>query len=441
MNTFYRSRCLPVLTALVASAASLVTVSPAQAQANSNATLIAPANNQIIFANNEQFVWTPVVGAQAYYVYIGTTKGGKDVVDSGEVTYTTQDYTLAPGTYWVRLWTKIAGAWTYAADTQFTMATQAALTAPTDGAILTSTSETFTWSTVSDATKYYLYVGTTRGANDVVNTGELAPSVSSYAASGLPTGKVLYARIWTNINGTWTYADAGFTVSAGGGGGGGASPYAMYASSFQVYASPPDSAGAYVHSSQGGDLYAGSSTTFSGVYFPPQQNITFFGRYTAQYQSQSTYAGTAADYFYVSVRAPGSAASTSLVTLPISASGNLLIRMGNEVAPNSASGNGQANVFTVTMDNSLPGGAGATASCSTDQTLTIVGNTTATSQTGMLDYTIPLNTSTWTCSTGTLATLQSTGVSNIAVKVLGNKNTLIKGGVDAIDVDYISFTK
>jgi hypothetical protein len=52
--------------------------------------------------------------------------------------------------------------------------------------------------------KYYLYVGDTPGANNVINTGEITQT--SYPMTGLPVGTTLYAKLWTRVGGCWTAA-------------------------------------------------------------------------------------------------------------------------------------------------------------------------------------------------------------------------------------------
>jgi len=72
-----------------------------------------------------QFTWTSVPNEQAYYLYVGTTLGAKDVVNSGETQRTTWTATMRPlTTYYVRLWTKQNGHWAnYYSDTTFTTGT------------------------------------------------------------------------------------------------------------------------------------------------------------------------------------------------------------------------------------------------------------------------------------------------------------------------------
>ena len=63
------------------------------------ATLITPANgaSNIDPTYPIQFTWTSVSDEQAYYLYVGTTLGGKDVVNSGETQQTSWSAYVGPG--------------------------------------------------------------------------------------------------------------------------------------------------------------------------------------------------------------------------------------------------------------------------------------------------------------------------------------------------------
>jgi hypothetical protein len=77
-----------------------------------------------------------------------------------------------------------------------------------------NTTTPFAWSTSPDAQAYYLTVGSTQGNDDVVNSGILPTSQTSYQVGTLPSGETLYGRVWTEINGSWSYyQDITFTVS------------------------------------------------------------------------------------------------------------------------------------------------------------------------------------------------------------------------------------
>src|SRR5262249_10326310 len=71
----------------------------------------------------------------------------------------------------------------------------------------------FRWTSVADALAYYLYVGTTPGSKDVVDTGEI--QATSYTVPSLPTGQTLYARIYTKTTSGWQHSDITFGVGPG----------------------------------------------------------------------------------------------------------------------------------------------------------------------------------------------------------------------------------
>ncbi|MBV9083685.1 MAG: hypothetical protein JOZ62_13480, partial [Acidobacteriaceae bacterium] len=156
--------------------------------------------------------WTSVAGAQAYYLYVGTSIGAKDVYESGETLLTTVwPSNLQPNeTYYLRLLTKINNSWSYV-DTTFTTGTGAAtFTYPTDGQTDVNPFGSFTWGPPLGAhpNGYLLYVGTTLGARDVFESG-LSPSTSAQPFGLLPN-QTYYARVWTYANNRWHHSDATF---------------------------------------------------------------------------------------------------------------------------------------------------------------------------------------------------------------------------------------
>lgn len=180
------------------------------------ATLLTPAQGATVYSNAVKLSWAAVSGAEVYYLYVGTTLGAKDVVNTGETTQTQFSRgTLPAGTLYARLWTKSAGAgWVYS-DSTFNVlpAPQATLLAPLNGNTVFSSNVAFSWLPVASAEDYYLYVGSTPGAKDVINSG--VTTARSYAAT-LPNG-TYYARLWTqSAVSAWQYTDSTFTVAAAG---------------------------------------------------------------------------------------------------------------------------------------------------------------------------------------------------------------------------------
>jgi len=158
---------------------------------------------------NETFSWTTVGGADAYYLYVGTTAGAKDIVDTGEVQVTSHDVTGLPAgrTLFATIYTRVQSAWVKEEITINTAAISH-LSTPVGGD--NAAAGEFRWIPVTGARAYYLYVGTTSGGKDLVDTGEVqtldAPMVP------LPADQTVWARVWTDINGSWRPNEIAFKV-------------------------------------------------------------------------------------------------------------------------------------------------------------------------------------------------------------------------------------
>ncbi len=232
-------------------------------------------------------------------------------------------------------------------------------------------------------------------------------------------------------------AATGGTGSGGGsiaGGGGGSSvtqsPYLLFANDYIAYAA--QTKGAYLHSIQGGDVYAGQGGNFVwGQYSSPQTAMNSTGYYTYQIQAGSSVAST--DYAYVAVLAPQDA------TFDISQSNTLLITMGNTYYPayNKGQPGGNVTTFTVAINDGV-GSTPATDSCSYDQTVP-AASTVSGAAPGVRNYALPL--SSFTCSSGSMANLLANGITTVAVDVNASKNPGIQPGeFDDVSIGTIGFT-
>ena len=78
------------------------------------------------------------------------------------------------------------------------------MVSPTPGSTLTGSSTTFTWTTGTGVSYYYLWIGTTAGGNDLYQAGISGTSTTV----SLPTsGATVYVRLWSVINGGLQYHD------------------------------------------------------------------------------------------------------------------------------------------------------------------------------------------------------------------------------------------
>ena len=165
------------------------------------------------------FQWTGVAAAQAYYLWVGTSPGTEDVLHtSGGLPAGTTSYTAKSLPYsqtlYATIWTELAGHW-YSSSSMLTTGPKiAVLTTPANGATNVDPDLFFQWTSITGAQGYYLYVGTTPGAKDIVNTGGLPNTYNSWPGIGLPFGKTLYVTIWTELAGLWWPSSSTFTTMA-----------------------------------------------------------------------------------------------------------------------------------------------------------------------------------------------------------------------------------
>ena len=165
----------------------------------------------------ETFTWTAVPGAITHDLCLGTTgAGSNNLWGSGSTTATSVTFNGLPtngGKIYARLFTYFSGGSGYA-DYIFTAATPAELTSPPLNTPFTGASETFEWTTVSSATHYSIWVGSTGpGSNDLGYT-QGGTTSTSFTLNSLPTnGETIYVRLWTNYpSGGPAYIDYTFTA-------------------------------------------------------------------------------------------------------------------------------------------------------------------------------------------------------------------------------------
>ena len=72
----------------------------------------------------------------------------------------------------------------------------------------------FTWSNGGlPVAEWWLYVGTSAGANDLFDSGSLG-SALSMTIDGSPTdGEAIFVRLWYVLDGTWQYSDFQYTAA------------------------------------------------------------------------------------------------------------------------------------------------------------------------------------------------------------------------------------
>lgn len=179
------------------------------------AHLIQPANGAINVDPGASFIWNSVSNAQAYSLGIGTSVGAQDVWSSGSVQSTHLNVPhLATNTlYYAHLGTRKSNTWYYVDTTFTTGLATAALTYPVNGATNVDPWAPFTWTTVSDAQFYLLWIGKSEGDSSIYRSGFL--QTTSQTVSGLHQNTTYWARLFTETSHGSSYTDSTFTTGLG----------------------------------------------------------------------------------------------------------------------------------------------------------------------------------------------------------------------------------
>ena len=183
------------------------------------AVMASPSAGSTLTSTMVTFTWDTSLASECY-LQVGTTVGGQEIYSAGEGTNLSSEVMDLPNNgsaVYVRLWSKIGGAWlfndyNYTACTGCT-ATKAAMVTPTPGSTLSSRAVTFTWS-ASLAAEYYLFVGTTAGGQEIYSVGQ--GTNLSVEVSGLPNnGSAVHVRLWSRMGGAWLFNDYTYTACSG----------------------------------------------------------------------------------------------------------------------------------------------------------------------------------------------------------------------------------
>ena len=215
------------------------------------ATLITPADGSTGFiAATMPFTWTSVPIAEKYYLYVGTSVGAKDLIDSQELCDQVTCLGGPLGTTWngldggnsiglgqlvtgqtlyARLWTVVGGKWRYV-DSTFTTAGAVIILDPLDGSTKEAVHQKYLWTIVNGATAYRVTVqllcdDTHFCTEDqktalLEDSGLLAPTTNkqdlkngtmSYTALREPPYRKLVVKVYVLVGGVWYEAEASYT--------------------------------------------------------------------------------------------------------------------------------------------------------------------------------------------------------------------------------------
>jgi hypothetical protein len=172
-------------------------------------TMVYPTANAIAVSTARAFEWTPVNGADAYILHIGTAPNSWDVLAAGLLTQPSFLVTTTlplDVTLYVRVGSRVGGIWRYSTSIPFTAARMApTLIYPTVNATGVVTTRAFEWTPVPEADAYILHIGTAPNTWNVLAAGLLTNS-SYLVTTTLPGGQTLYARVGARVGGVWRWS-------------------------------------------------------------------------------------------------------------------------------------------------------------------------------------------------------------------------------------------
>jgi hypothetical protein len=178
--------------------------------ADAQATMTSPPPGSTLTGSTVTFIWSPGAGATAYWLDLGSTAGGNNYFQSGNLgnvlTVTVSGLPTDGSAVYATLWSNVNGQWIYNEYTYTAAGGSGALGAivsPQPGSTLPGTNVTFTWSAGSGATAYWIDAGSSAGGNQYFQSGNLGNTLSAQV-TGLPNnGSTVYVTLYSQINGQW----------------------------------------------------------------------------------------------------------------------------------------------------------------------------------------------------------------------------------------------
>lgn len=169
-------------------------------------TLLAPQDGTLQ-DERQPIEWSESPAAQAYYLWVGSSPGGKDLYQTGETSTTSikvPEQLPRNKSLYARHHTKINGQWFYR-DSTFTIGAPAILTQPTE-ATLAGSSVEFVWQPVAAAEGYRVTLGSKAGLSDYHDGRTLTTTHS--LVEGLPINRTIHVRLHTKFTENWLHRDS-----------------------------------------------------------------------------------------------------------------------------------------------------------------------------------------------------------------------------------------
>jgi NADH:ubiquinone oxidoreductase subunit len=174
--------------------------------------LTMPTPGSTLTGSSVPFTWTAGAGASAYWLDVGSTAGGNQYYQSGNLgnvlTVTVNGLPTDGSTVYVTLYSLIGGQWfsnayTYTADS--VNCCGGVMQTPVPFSTLSGNAATFTWSAGTNATAYWLDIGPGPGGNQYYQSGNLGNVLTTTVYSLPANGNYICATLYSLVGGQWLY--------------------------------------------------------------------------------------------------------------------------------------------------------------------------------------------------------------------------------------------
>ena len=180
--------------------------------------ITSPAPTSTLTGSSVAFTWTAGAGATAYWIDAGSSAGGNQYFQSGNLgdvpTKTVTGLPTNGSMVYVTLYSLVNGQWLNNQYTYTAYNTSSALgvmQTPMPGSTLSGNVATFTWSPGSGATAYWMDVGSTVGGNNYYQSGNLGNVLTTTVYSLPANGSQIYVTLWSLVGGQWYYNEYNYT--------------------------------------------------------------------------------------------------------------------------------------------------------------------------------------------------------------------------------------
>ncbi|MDO6598064.1 hypothetical protein Q4512_14165, partial [Oceanihabitans sp. 2_MG-2023] len=188
-------------------------------------TIITPANNDTNVIASTNISWNAASYANGYYINIGTTSGGTDIVANEDVGNTTTYNPIADLPSNTQIFVNITpynslGSITGCTEESFTtegfLPNCTTLTSPLNNDTNVSVATAISWNAIANATGYFISIGTTSGGSEILPSTDVANVTTYNPVSDLPENTTIYVSIipYNAAGNATTCSEESFTTEA-----------------------------------------------------------------------------------------------------------------------------------------------------------------------------------------------------------------------------------